>query len=245
MFELALKKCYFKVREEKGDRVVVVTHNFRPPSSEDWFDHFRGTSQLGLSKGRDVIEMSASGQERDEELWERLVLDVEGYQISGRPLMEYADWKSRVPLTHKLNAVSGFMYFFRGGLNENPVEEAVLDLGETTTEICFDALQLTKPCQVAFVFKVPEPSDYIRYSRATARMQIVRTKQRGVSKLQVPSNVQLLVELFDKLIVSARGYSYEEKALMDYPDWKDKIDVYHKREAVRELFGTTLQEEER
>lgn len=245
MFELALKKCYFKVREEKGDRVLVVTHHFRPPFSEDWFDFFRGTSQLGLSKGRDVIEMSNAGQEKDEEFWEKLILEVEGYQINGRPLMEFPEWKSKVPLTHKLNAIAGFMYFFRVGLDENPVEETVLDLGETTTKISFDALQLSKPCQVSFEFAVPEPSDYIRYSRATARMQIVRTKQRGVSKLQVPSNVQLLVELFNKLVVVAEGYSYDGKALMDFPDWKDKIDVYHKREAVRELFGTTLQEEER
>jgi hypothetical protein len=28
------------------------------------------------------------------------------------------------------------------------------------------------------------------------------------------------------------------------PDWKTKIDIYHKREAVRELFGLSMQEEE-
>lgn len=243
MYELALDKCFFKVKEEKGDRVVVVTHYFRPPSSDDWFDYFRGTSQLGLSKGRDVVEVSAVGQEKDEELWEKLVLEVEGYRVGGKNLMELEDWKTRVPLPHKLNAVAGFMFFFRVA-EENPVVESVLDLGESETTLEFDALQYSKPCRVKFTFAVPEPSDYIRYSRATARMQIVRTKQRGVSRLQVPTNIKPLLELFDKLIVSVAGYTYSGKPIMEVENWKAKLDVYHKREAVRELFGATLQEEE-
>jgi hypothetical protein len=244
MYELALPECWFKVREERGDRVVVVTHCFRSPSSEDWLEYFRGMSQLGLSKGRDIVELSAAGQEKDEELWEKLILRVSGYAVSGKNLMELEDWKARVPLTHKLNAVSGFLYFSRTDIGENLVEETVLDLGESSRTMTFDVLQLGKACTVSFTFNPPESSDYIKYSRASARMQVVRTKQKGVSKLLVPFNASLMIDLFDRLIASVDGYSYEGKSVMDLPDWKTKIDVYHKREAVRELFGMTMQEEE-
>jgi hypothetical protein len=244
MYELLVPECWFKVREERGDRVVVVTHVFRSPSSEDWLEYFKGMSQLGLSKGRDVVELSAAGQEKDEELWDKLILRVSGYAVSGKDLMGFEDWKARIPLSHKLNAVSGFLYFNRTDVGENPVEETVLDLGESSRTMSFDVLQFGKACTVVFTFSPPEASDYIKYSRASARMQVVRTKQKGVSKLLVPFNAPLMIDLFDKLIASVDGYSFEGKPLMDLPDWKTKIDIYHKREAVRELFGLSMQEEE-
>ncbi len=199
---------------------------------------------MGLSKGRDTVELSSVGQERDEELWNSLVQRVEGYSVGGKDLMSFPDWKERIPLPHKLNAISGFMYFYRADLSEEATEQQTLDLGETEVRLTFDALQFSKPCRVVHLFRPPEPSDYLKYTKSTAKMQLVRTKQRGVSAIKVPSSIRVFVELYDKLIEKVDGYVFEGKDLTEVPDWIAKMNVYHKREAVRELFGTTLQEEE-
>ena len=246
MYDLSRKEILVKVVEERGDKRAVLTHRFRMPTSDYWYYYFRTSNQVGLSKGRDTVEFTGENQDRDADFWGSLIQGVVGYKVNGVDVMTTPDWQNKIPLPHKLQAFSGLLYFYKIGSTVDGSFEEVdeIDLGVSSVELRFEAVQDAKATIIVFTFKQPEPTDYMKYSRITARMQLVRTKQRGVSAIKVPATIAPMVELFDKLIEKVVGYQYEEKPLMDAEDWRGKIDLYHKREAIRELFGTTLQEEE-
>ena len=246
MYDLSLEECFFTIREVRGDQKFLLKHVFRVPALEDWVEYHKGTSQLGLSKGRDTIEMSNVRQERDTWLWEELIVKVEGYLWKGKSITESKDWKEKIPLAHKLEAVSGFLL---SGREDVPAEAELIeaegfDLAEGGVEMRFAIFQNGKTERVSFSFKSPEASDYLRFSRLTSKMQLQRTKQRNVSAIRVPTDIRPFVELFDKLIDKVVGYIFDGKDVMLVPNWKDKIDALQKRMAVQEIFTVSLQEEE-
>ena len=246
MYDLSLEECFFTIREVRGDQKFLLKHVFRVPTFEDWVEYHKGTAQLGLSKGRDTIEMSNVRQERDTWLWEELIVKVEGYLWKGKPITESKDWKEKIPLAHKLEAVSGFLL---SGREDVPAEAELIeaegfDLAEGGVEMKFAIFQNGKTERVSFSFISPEASDYLRFSRLTSKMQLQRTKQRNVSAIRVPTDIRPFVELFDKLIDKVGGYIFDGKDVMLVPDWKDKIDALQKRMAVQEIFTASLQEEE-
>lgn len=246
MFDLSLKECFCKVQETRGDKKIVLTHVFRSPTLEDWTFYFKGTTQLGVSKGRDTVEMSNVSQEKDSLLWEDLIVRVEGYKVKGEDVMSLDDWKERIPLSHKLEAVSGFMLFWREDVPDEAslIEVNSLDLAEDSLEMHFAGIQNGYTHVIKFFFKNPEPSDHIKFSRLSSKMQLVRTKRRGESAIRVPSDITGLIDIFDRLVEKVEGYSYKGKDLMDAEKWKGFIDAYHKRAAVLEMFTSSLQETE-
>lgn len=246
MYDLSLEECFFTIREIRGDQKFLLKHVFRVPTLEDWVEYHKGTSQLGLSKGKDTIEMSNVRQERDTWLWEELVVKVEGYLWKGKSITELKDWKEKIPLAHKLEAVSGFLLSGREDVPEEAalIEAKGFDLAESGIEMKFAIFQNGKTERVSFSFNPPEASDYLRFSRLTSKMQLQRTKQRNVSAIRVPTDIRPFVELFDKLIDKVEGYIFEGKDVMLAVNWKDKIDALQKRMAVQEVFTASLQEEE-
>lgn len=246
MYDLSLKECFFTIQEVRRDSKFLLKHVFRVPTLEDWIEYHKGSSQLGLSKGRDTIEMSNVRQERDQFFWETLIVKVEGYLWKGKDFMEQKDWKEKIPLGHKLEAVSGFLLSGREDVPEEAslIEVKGFDLAESGIEMQFAIFQNGKTVRVVFHFMAPESSDYLRYTRLTSKMQLQRTKQRNVSAIRVPTDIRPFVELFDKLISKVEGYVFEGKDVMEVADWKDKIDALQKRMAVQEVFIVTLQEEE-
>jgi len=246
MYDLSLKECFFTIREIRGDQKFLLKHVFRVPTLEDWVDYHKGTTQLGLSKGKDIIEMSNVRQERDAWLWETLVVKVEGYLWKGKPIIESKDWKEKIPLGHKLEAISGFLLSGREDVPEEAslIEAEGFDLAESGVEMKFAIFQNGATERVVFHFNAPEASDYLRFTRLTSKMQLQRTKQRNVSAIRVPTDIRPFVELFDKLISKVEGYIFEGKDVMEVSDWKDKIDALQKRMAVQEIFTASLQEEE-
>ena len=246
MYDLSLKECFFTIREIRGDQKFLLKHVFRVPALEDWVDYHKGASQLGLSKGKDTIEMSNVRQERDQALWERLIVKVEGYLWKGKAITEQKDWKERIPLGHKLEAISGFLLSGREDVPEEAalIEATGFDLAEGGIEMKFAIFQNGVTERVVFHFSAPEASDYLRHTRLTSKMQLQRTKQRNVSAIRVPTDIRPFVELFDKLIQKVEGYVFEGKDVMEVADWKDKIDALQKRMAVQEVFTVSLQEDE-
>lgn len=243
MYDLSLKEVFYKVVEERGDKKIVLTHHFRRPTEEDWVNYHKGVSHLGMSKGKDVFEVSTAMQEKDEEFWEELVTKVVGYTYKKKQLMDMENWKDLIPIQHKLVAIRGLMWMSLKGETEEYLEEAeTLDLSEDVLELSFEVLQNNTISEVIYSFKNPESKDYMKFNRISSKMQLVRTKQRGVSEVRVPTDIKPFIELFDKLIETAKGYSYNKKDLMEDPKWKSKIDAFHKREAIRNLFTVSLEE---
>lgn len=246
MYDLSLEECFFTIREVRGDQKFLLKHVFRVPTLDDWVEYHKGTSQLGLSKGKDTIEMSNVRQERDEWLWEQLIITVEGYLWKGKSITELKDWKEKIPLGHRLEAVSGFLLSGREDVPEEAalIETKGFDLAEAGIEMKFAIFQNGATQRVMFHFSPPESKDYLRFSRLTSKMQLQRTKQRNVSAIRVPTDIRPFVELFDKLIEKVEGYVFNGKNVMEAADWKDKIDALQKRMAVQEVFTVTLQEDE-
>lgn len=244
MYNLSLSECFFKLRETRGNVKTILTHFFRLPTEADWTAYLRGRGFMGFSKGRDTFEFQNVMQEEDEALWKSLIVRVEGYAYKGENLMKLDGWQERIPIQHKLQAVGGFFIFNR---EDAPSEEmmetgTVLDLGdESGIPMKFAAVQNDNEEVVSFVFKNPETTDYVKFNRMMTKVQYTRTKQRNVSAIKIPVNLGVFEELFDKLILGVEGYSFgAEKPSV----WRPLIPLYHKREAVRELFAGSLREEE-
>lgn len=246
MFDLSAKERFFRLRETRGSRKIRVKHVFRLPTLQDWEKYFRGVSTLGLSRGRDTIEYSGAIQERNVELWDSLILRVEGYELNGENVMRRDDWKELIPLPHKTETIGGFVNTWR---KEEDIEEAeVLDLGSDSIDV--GVIVLTNDgdeivqTELRFYFSSPDMSDYKQMSRMTSRMRLTRTKERNVSSISVPTDIKPYIKIFDKLIQKVEGYVFEGDDLMKQSGWRDLIDASHKRAAIDELFTVEFEEQE-
>lgn len=246
MFDLGLKECFFTLRLRKGDEKYYLKHYFRLPTFEDWFRYHKKRKFMGLSKGRDTFEFANVMQEEDLSFWDSLILRVEGYVSHSEDLMKLEDWKDRIPVQHKLEAMGMFLIFNREEEPEGTlVESAGFDVdSEVSNELKFQAVQNGDETFVTFHFRQPDTTDYVRFNRLASKLQLVRTKQRNVQEMRAPADIRPFIEMFDKLIVKAEGYAFEGKDLMETEGWRDKIDAFHKREAIRELFTSPLLGEE-
>lgn len=247
MYDLGLKECFFTLRLQRGDKKFILKHFFRLPSFTDWFEYLKQRKFMALSKGKDTYEFANVMQEQDLAFWESLILRVEGYTSQKKDLMNFEDWKARIPVDHKLEAMSGFLMFNRH--EEVSASEAIATDGfdvddEVGRELTFTAIQDGNEVTLKFFFGRPETSDYVKFNRLSSKMQLVRTKQRNVQEMRVPADIRPFVEMFDKLILKVEGYGFNGKDLMKVEDWKPKVDAYHKREAIRELFTTSLLDDE-
>jgi len=248
MYVIDAKERMYKVSETRGNRKVVVKHFFRLPTLQDWERYFRGTSQLGLSRGKGTLELSASIEERQLELWNALIIRVEGYSVGGEPLMEKENWRDLIPVDHKNNALNGFITAW---VPDEEVEDDVLDLGATTVDVVLHVLHNPKdepdkvlPAELRFIFDSPDAADYKTHSKMQGRMRLTRTKERNVSSISVPTDIKPFVKLFDKLISRVEGYECQGEDLMKQENWKEHVDAFHKREAVNQLFMSEFSEDE-
>lgn len=246
MYDLSAKERFFRVTETRGSRKVTVQHFFRLPTLQDWEKYFRGSSPLGLSRGRDTLEFSGAVQERNLELWESLIEKVEGYEFDGVNIMTLEDWKEKIPVSHKSEAVGGFLNTWR---REDDIEEAtVLDLGSDEIEISIFVLtndgNKVVQTELVFFFGSPDSSDYKQMSKLSSKMRLTRTKERNVSSISVPTDIKPYIKLFDKLILRVEGYEFEGMPVGGADNWKPLIDASHKRAAIDELFNVEFMEDE-
>ena len=250
MYDLGLKETFFKLREVRGGQKFILKHYFRLPTEEDWTKYHLSRNYMGLSKGRDTFEFANVMQEQDMDFWDSLILRVEGYFYADADLMTLDDWKEKIPTDHKLTSIGGFLIFTREELPESElIAGAGFDLASgkvgEESELIFQAVQDGVQKKLTFHFSRPETEDYVKFNRVASKMQIIRTKVRNVSELRVPADIKPFIKLFDKLVTKIDGYSFGGKDLMKVDKWTSKVDAYHKREVVRELFtASSLEEEE-
>jgi len=49
-YDLSLDEVYFRLKEIRGDRKILLYHYFRLPKQEDWQSYYRGFGEVGLNK---------------------------------------------------------------------------------------------------------------------------------------------------------------------------------------------------
>ena len=155
--------------DKKGQR----THFFRVPDRDDWLayhDALQGSrvTALGL-------------------LWTRLILRVEGYGGG-------EDWKARIPLEHRLYAVTGFTVVVPADVIETP-------------DSCEVELVVAGPyVPLIHVFRRPGATEAASLDRIHAEWVRRREVRKKGPSLRVPLPFESL-PLYDELISEVRGYT--------------------------------------
>jgi hypothetical protein len=105
----------FEVRTSQESRVTLIAeqggvehtlvHVLRQPTASELRDYSRMRSEVEVRRRRAALKRSPA--EADEWLWDQIALCVEGYTVEGRNLTaDMPEWKSLVPLLHKVEAVA-------------------------------------------------------------------------------------------------------------------------------------------
>ena len=105
----------FEVRASEESKVTLVAeqggvehtlvHVLGQPTASELRNYSRMRSEVEVRRRRASLKHSPA--EADEWLWDQIAVRVEGYTVEGRELTsDVPEWKSLVPLLHKVEAVS-------------------------------------------------------------------------------------------------------------------------------------------
>ena len=90
---------------ERGGEEHRLVHVLREPAASELRTYSRMRSEFEVRRGKAALRRSPA--EADEWLWDQTAVRVEGYTIEGKELTpEISEWKSHVPLLHKVEAVA-------------------------------------------------------------------------------------------------------------------------------------------
>ena len=90
---------------EQGGKEVRLVHILMQPTTSQLHTYSRMQSEFEFRRRKASLKKSPS--EGNEWLWEQIAVRVEGYTIEGEELTpDVPDWKSHVPLPHKVEAVA-------------------------------------------------------------------------------------------------------------------------------------------
>lgn len=94
-----------KLVAERGGVEHTLVHVLRQPTASELRTYSRMRSEVEVRRRRASLKHSPA--EADEWLWAQIAVRVEGYTVEGRELTsDVPEWKSLVPLLHKVEAVS-------------------------------------------------------------------------------------------------------------------------------------------
>jgi len=103
-FDLDVTQIEIPLVAPQGNRTYNLLHVVRPPTTKEWKDYDAAQSTIKAG-GRDV-KVKTSTLAARERLWDAIALCVVGYRKDGKPLVcEGKDWKRRVPILHKSQAI--------------------------------------------------------------------------------------------------------------------------------------------
>lgn len=101
-FDLKQGEIAVGIADETTGRRWEFTHVFRPATEAEYLQYSRAASMVRVVGG--VVDEPDRGR-AELELWSACVIRVEGpYLWDGRPLMDEADWKAKIPVLHKIAA---------------------------------------------------------------------------------------------------------------------------------------------
>jgi hypothetical protein len=232
--DVAERVVSWRVKESEKIR----THVFRRISADDWQRYFSGIS----------FEFSNAARMNDFrtpliELYDRCAIRAEGYSVrGGADLDKLPNWKRLIPPGHKIQAVNWL----------TKVEDhAGDDVPELDPELCVAVLDAAwngeAPGQMSWHrglvhrFNPPTSDQLRRYNRQSSRAVIVGGAHDGRTVYHAPE--PMLVKLYDELIVSVEGYSFDGGSLDRKEQIVAEMDAFHKASAAARLFAAGGEEE--
>jgi hypothetical protein len=219
------------------DRGRVFTIECRRVEPADWLKYFAAITVT--SEQIEGKRVSTSDFDTPRILLAELVMTgASGYKVDAVDhITQLANWQQRIPLAHRLQIGSTLAHV----RVSDPADDFLIRAeGE---EVSIDAAWSLDPesgRMVAFqglkhLFKMPTQAQHKRYSSAASRSVVVGGSRTG--KTIYTGAQEVLCELYDELIVSVDGYSWNDTPLADVRKVRDCMDLHHKFTAAQELFN--------
>lgn len=200
------------------DRRRDLVHVFGPIGAADWIEFERLTRAVVETEG-DRARSDSMEAEAADWLWDKSILRIDGYGA----LPE--DWKRKVWLRHKQAALAALTQIFEWedapGMPTSMLSDEIAVLLEA-------ACNGQRYVNLRHVFREPETSHQIAWSRNNVQLIAIRGQRRGVAKHIVMSNLPFKLQLYDELIARVEGYE---------PNEPKKMDALHKKVAIEALMG--------
>jgi len=223
----------------------VRTHVFRRITERDWNGYF----------SRMVFETDASSRTIDVNsaalwLYGECIQAVTGYSMrGGKELGDLPNWRERIPMNHRLQAVS----LLTSAERSSGCAEIEPDCETVTLDALWDVDGkggMRRFTGLVHRFTAPSAQQMMRYSRESSRSLVVGGSTNGKTIHAIRQKV--LLKLYDELIqgvegyavpVGAEGYANPKKGIGKPEAIVREMDAFHKIAAAGQLFSTAAEEE--
>ena len=237
LFELNRKHLEFALTITRGDHRYHLQHNLRPPKAADWIAFEReiqgGFEEVTTIDKEAGFRPQAEAAEAANTLWDLLVLAVQGYKVTSD--LSKNDWKDKIPLAHKEATID------RLTLVVAAADEEVTDTHALFPEPGEELVLLEAEREATFPrllhrFTTPTLAQEKIWKRLIGDNLFVRGRKGGNTRTLLAPKLRRQIDLYDALIVSVAGYSFEGQPLASKDQIVQKMDAWHKRMALLVLF---------
>jgi len=227
-----------------AERVVAFRHKetgtfrrhvFNPVTRADVDAYFSSMTVATERKSGNSMDYHIDMRTNVLKLYERAIKRVVGYSLTdGQDIMTLPNWKDRVPGVHRLRATEILVKVTE---SEN---RADLGIDPEADVVSLDAFWSAGDCGMphyqGLIHRFTPPT--IEHWRKLHNYS-TRTKAVGGSQSQRTLHPKLngvYVELYDELILSAKGYSVGGQPIGGREQCVSKMDCFHKITAISILF---------
>lgn len=223
--------------------VGVQSYSFtlRRPAREDWMKYFDNIVSTSEQQGKEVIREFDNSRARLD-LVESVLTDCSGYRIESVPLP--VGWQSKLPMRHRLAIAEILLRVGPANLEDDSMP---LALGSESVTIKAlgnyddEKHAMVLHSDLEHTFETPTWEHNRRYMRDLSRSKVVGGSRSGKT---VWSGAQkTLAAIYDELIVSVSGYTWDGIALCDgtwaKSELVERMDTYHKVVAAQQLFNAS------
>jgi len=250
-FELTPVEVRIPVPFQEAGRKFRVTHIFRPALLKDWLE-YENRLHLQVEREGNAQRWYDDREEASEAIWNEIVIGVEGYLCSHRrtdgaygapatqEIMETFpdDWKERVPVDHKVAAISRLARVEPC----QPGEEQLYFFDSTRQTVYLEARRDGLVYSgLVHVLRRPALKEKKNFRRIQSSVLHVRGSRKEQSRF--PSRLKEFTQFYDELILEVDGYTVSGRPATreDAVRW---MDPQHKRAAVISLFAPELDDEQ-
>jgi hypothetical protein len=221
----------------EGGRVFKATHTLRPPKLDDWLEYDRRLRSAMLV-GTEGIGWQSDESAAAAALWDRIAIRVAGYLSRGEggELAELcerfpAEWKTKVPIAHKLTAIQPLAHILIASPPDG--EDAAWDPDSSTVW-----LEVLGHAGLGHTLRRPDLLQSIEVGRLRSYcfQEMPRGKQRRTETLRTvyPGTMASWGKLYDALIVSTNNYTVNGSG-MTREQAVEFMDAQHKAAAMRAM----------
>lgn len=215
-----------------SDRKHQYSFTLARIGASQWLKYFESVVSTSEQQGGSLVRTFDNSKARLD-LVESALVSATGY--AGRPIEELTEWKSLLPLSHRM-AIANLLLDVK---SIDPDEDDAITLGSETVRLqavwsANDQGQMQSYSNLVHRFRTPTWEHQRKFQRAGARSKVVGGSRSG--KTVWMGAQRELASLYDELIQSVSGYCSGFDQLQSTDRVIQEMDVYHKVAAAEQLF---------